>query len=69
MRILPLSLLLLLGFISIVSHADANDKIKAELQKQLGSTAQIKTISPAPIPGLFEVVINNTVVYTDASAK
>jgi thiol:disulfide interchange protein DsbC len=69
MRILQLPLALLLSLLSVLGHADSNDKIKIELQKQLGSTAQIKTISPSPIPGIFEVVINNTVVYTDASAK
>lgn len=69
MRLLQLSLVLLLGLVSMLSHADTNDKIESELQKQLGSTVQIKGIAPSPIPGIFEVVVNNTVVYTDVSAK
>lgn len=69
MRILQLLLVLMLSFTSTLTHAQATDKIKAELLKQLGASVQIKSIAPSPIPGVFEVVVNNTVVYTDASAK
>ena len=69
MRILRLLLVLMLGLTSTQSYAQATDKIKAELVKQLGATVQIKSIAPSPIPGVFEVVVNNTVVYTDATAK
>ena len=69
MRTLQIYLAFFLGTLSILSPAQSNDKIKAELQKQLGANVQIKSISPSPIPGIFEVVANNTVVYTDATAK
>jgi len=49
--------------------AQSNEKIKAELQKQFGSKIQIKSISPSPIPGIFEVVANSSIIYVDASAK
>ncbi|MBJ7474624.1 MAG: DsbC family protein [Betaproteobacteria bacterium] len=51
------------------AFAQSNEKIKAELQRQFGPQIQIKSISPAPLPGLFEVVANNSVIYTDSQAK
>jgi thiol:disulfide interchange protein DsbC len=44
-------------------------QIRAELQKRLGSAFTVRNITPSPIPGLFEVHINNEVVYTDSKAK
>jgi thiol:disulfide interchange protein DsbC len=69
MRTLQIYLAFFLGGLSFFALAQSNDKIKTELQKQFGANVQIKSIAPSPIAGIFEVVINNTVVYTDASAK
>ncbi len=54
---------------STYSLAQSTEKIKTELQKQFGEKVQIKSIKPAPIAGLYEVVANNLVIYTDAQAK
>lgn len=59
---------LLFGF-SALSFAQPNEKIKAELQKQFGAKVQIKSITPSPLPGIFEVVANSSIIYVDASAK
>jgi thiol:disulfide interchange protein DsbC len=69
MRIIFSLLTSLLAVFSLCSHAESYDKIKNELQKQLGNNIQIKNIAPSPIPGLFEVVANNSVIYTDGAAK
>jgi len=69
MRTLQIYLAFFLGGLSFFALAQSNDKIKTELQKQFGANVLIKSIAPSPIAGIFEVVINNTVVYTDASAK
>lgn len=45
------------------------EQIKSELQKKLGSNAKVKSVSPAPVAGLYEVIIGNEIVYTDASGK
>jgi len=55
--------------ISQLSLAQSNDKIKAELQKQFGSKIQIKSIGPSPLPGIYEVVANGSIIYVDAQAK
>ena len=44
-------------------------KVKTELQKQLGDRAKISTVRSTPIQGLYEVTIGNDVVYADASAR
>ena len=49
--------------------AQSTDKIKSELQKQFGSKIQIKSITPSPIPGIYEVVANSSIIYVDAQAK
>lgn len=67
--ILAISVVFSMAFVSTASFAQSMDKIKSELQKQLGGNVQIKSISPSPIPGLYEVVANSTVIYTDAQAK
>ena len=52
-----------------VSIAQSTDKIKAELQKQFGPKIQIKSITASPIPGLYEVIANSSIIYVDAQAK
>jgi thiol:disulfide interchange protein DsbC len=54
---------------SPITQAQNTQQIKAELQKRLGSTANIKGVSASPVPGLFEVQLNNEIFYTDANAK
>ena len=61
-------MLLSLGLCSL-SFAQSTDKIKTELQKQFGSKIQIKSINPSPIPGIYEVVANSSIIYVDAQAK
>ena len=58
----------LLG-VSPIAQAQNTQQIKAELQKRLGSTANIKGVSASPVPGLFEVQLNSEIFYTDANAK
>jgi len=60
-----------LGLWSSTSFAQAQNtqQIRAELQKRLGSTANIKGVSASPVPGLFEVQLNGEIFYTDANAK
>jgi thiol:disulfide interchange protein DsbC len=52
-----------------IVQAQNTQQIKAELQKRLGSTANIKGVSASPVPGLFEVQLNSEIFYTDANAK
>ena len=50
-------------------NAQSEQNIKSELQKKLGSNVRVKSVSPAPISGLYEVIVGNEIVYTDASGK
>ena len=52
-----------------LAQAQNTQQIRAELQKRLGSTANIKGVSASPVPGLFEVQLNGEIFYTDANAK
>jgi thiol:disulfide interchange protein DsbC len=47
----------------------AEQKIKVELQKQLGERAKISSVRSTPVPGLYEIAIGNDVVYADASSR
>ena len=51
------------------AHAQPEQQIKTEVQKKLGTNAKVKSVSPAPISGLYEVLVGNDIFYTDASAK
>ena len=68
-------LLLALGIISVTlfstgqAHAQQEQQIKAEIQKKLGANAKVKSVTPAPVPGLYEVLVGNDIFYTDGSAK
>ena len=60
--------LILLGLAS--SAFALNEKqIRAEVQKRLGTAANVRNVTASPIPGLFEVQVNNEIFYTDSNAK
>ena len=53
-----------------VGQANAQtEQIKSELQKKLGSNVKVKSVSPAPVAGLYEVIVGNEIVYTDSTGK
>ena len=52
-----------------LAHAQPEQQIKTEIQKKLGANAKVKSVSPAPVSGLYEVLVGNDIFYTDASGK
>lgn len=62
---LTCSLTLLTG----LANAQSEQQIRSELQKKLGANTKIKSVSTSPIPGIYEVLVGNEVVYTDANSK
>lgn len=50
-------------------HAQAEQQLKTDLQKKLGSNAKVRSVSPAPVAGLYEVLVGNDVFYTDSTGK
>jgi len=60
--------LLILGMASSV-FALNEKQIRTEIQKRLGTSANVRNVTPSPIPGLFEVQLNNEIFYTDSNAK
>ncbi len=60
--------IVLVGFFGSVD-AMSEKQVRAELQKRLGTSANVRNITPSPIPGLFEVQINQEIFYTDSNAK
>jgi thiol:disulfide interchange protein DsbC len=57
--------------LSFFGSADATSEkqIRAELQKRLGTSANVRNVTLSVIPGLFEVQVNNEIFYTDSKAK
>ena len=50
-------------------QAQVDQQIKADIQKKLGANAKIRSVTPAPVPGLHEVLVGNDIFYTDSSGK
>ncbi len=50
-------------------YAQPEQQIKTEIQKKLGANAKVKSVSPAPISGIYEVLVGNDIFYTDTSGK
>lgn len=51
------------------AQAQADQQIKAEIQKKLGANAKVRSVTPAPVSGLYEVLVGNDIFYTDSSGK
>jgi len=51
------------------AQAQADQQIKTEIQKKLGTNAKVRSVTPAPVSGLYEVLVGNDIFYTDAGAK
>jgi thiol:disulfide interchange protein DsbC len=49
--------------------AQTEQQIKVEVQKKLGANVKIRSVSPTPLTGLYEVLVGNEVFYTDTSGK
>ena len=69
------SITLVVGFFcaSLISsepaYAQAEQQIKTEIQKKLGSNAKVRSVMAAPVSGLYEVLVGNEIFYTDSSGK
>ena len=50
-------------------NAQSEQQVRSELQKKIGANTKIKSVSPSPIPGIYEVLVGNDVFYADASSK
>lgn len=56
-------------FLSSFAHAQVEQQIKVDIQKKLGSNTKVRSVSPAPVSGLYEVLVGNDIFYTDSSGK
>ena len=65
------SILFLLGALLSIgnAHAQTEQQLKTELQKKLGANAKVRSVSPSPVTGLYEVLVGNDVFYSDSSGK
>ena len=50
-------------------YAQVEQQIKTEIQKKLGSNAKVRSVTAAPVSGLYEVLVGNEIFYTDTSGK
>ena len=65
------SCVLMLGTFLFVgmAHAQAEQQLKADLQKKLGANAKVRSVSASPVTGIYEVLVGNDVFYTDSTGK
>lgn len=73
-KIVSVSSFVFLGLLVINSTSSfaqnaTEQKVRVELQKQLGERAKISSVRSTPVSGLYEVAIGNDVVYADASGR
>lgn len=54
---------------SAVAADDANEKTVRDAVQALGSDIKIDTVSPAPIPGFYQVIASGRLVYVSADGK
>lgn len=66
---MSLALISLLNTSMASAQNAAEQKVKIEVQKQLGDRAKVTAVRSTPINGLYEVAIGSDVVYADASAR
>ncbi|WP_179403155.1 DsbC family protein [Burkholderia guangdongensis] len=67
-RIASLALAVAAAALGCTAQADqVTDKLKATLQARLGSDAPIKSVTKAPVAGLYEVNLGTQIIYSDAS--
>jgi len=50
-------------------YAQAEQQVKTDLQKKLGATVKIKSVSASPLNGIYEVQVGNDVFYTDTKSQ
>ena len=63
------ALISLLSFCLGVAQAQSDQQIRSDLQKKVGTGTKIKSVSPSPIPGIYEVLVGNEIFYTDVNSK
>ncbi|QKM65615.1 thiol:disulfide interchange protein [Polynucleobacter tropicus] len=51
------------------AFAQTEQQIKTEIQKKLSSNAKVRSVTAAPVSGLYEVLVGNEIFYTDTSGK
>lgn len=67
-RIAALALAAAATALGCPAQADqVTDKLKATLQARLGSDADIKGITKAPVAGLYEINLGSQIIYSDAN--
>jgi thiol:disulfide interchange protein DsbC len=54
---------------ALAADEPGTDRIKASIQKMLGDRAEVKSVTKAPVPGLYEVNVSGQLVYTDATGR
>ena len=52
-----------------IAHGQTEQQLKTDLQKKLGANAKVRSVVPAPVGGLYEVLVGNDVFYTDSTGK
>ena len=56
-------------FLSGNTQAQAEQQVKTEIQKKLGTNVKVRSVAASPVSGLYEVLVGNEIFYTDTSGK
>jgi thiol:disulfide interchange protein DsbC len=52
-----------------LAHSQSEQQLKNDIQKKLGVNAKVRSVSPAPVTGLYEILVGNEIFYTDSTGK
>ena len=52
-----------------LAHSQSEQQLKSDIQKKLGANAKVRSVSPAPVTGLYEILVGNEIFYTDSTGK
>ncbi|MBU3576759.1 DsbC family protein [Polynucleobacter sp. UK-Kesae-W10] len=52
-----------------LAHSQSEQQLKNDIQKKLGANAKVRSVSPAPVAGLYEILVGNEIFYTDSAGK
>jgi thiol:disulfide interchange protein DsbC len=52
-----------------LAHSQSEQQLKNDIQKKLGANAKVRSVSPAPVTGLYEILVGNEIFYTDSTGK
>lgn len=71
MKMIKVACVLLAGMVLTAAHAETAQEtaVRKAIEPRLGSDAKVVSVTQTPYSGLYELQVNDDIIYTDAKAK